>query len=119
MGLALNRSPRVGEDWRPSWLAGLQSHPALVRSAHDSLRRPMNAIDFWDIVWLLVWSCFLIVYLLLLVDILRDLFGDEVSGWSKALWVTFLFFFPFLGAIVYLIARGDGMAERLAGVMRR
>ena len=79
----------------------------------------MNAIDFWDIVWLLVWSCFLIVYLLLLVDILRDLFGDEVSGWSKALWVTFLIFFPFLGAIVYLIARGDGMAERLAGVMRR
>jgi len=68
---------------------------------------------------LLVCACFLIVYLLLLVDILRDLFADHASGWSKALWVIFLIFCPFLGATVYLIARGHGMGERLAGVMRR
>ena len=118
MGLALNRSPRVGEDWRRhGWQFAVTSGAGALRS-----RQPEAADErhrFLDIVWLLVCSCFLIVYLLLLVDILRDLFGDEVSGWSKALWVTFLIFFPFLGAIVYLIARGDGMAERLAGVMRR
>ena len=79
----------------------------------------MNAISFWDIVWLLVCACFLLVYLLVLVDVLRDLFADEVSGWSKALWVIFLIFCPFLGAIAYLITRGDGMGERLAGVVRR
>ena len=30
----------------------------------------------------------------------------------KAIWVIFLFLFPWLTALVYLIARGQGMAER-------
>ena len=35
-----------------------------------------------------------------------------MSGWGKAAWVLFLFFIPFLGMLVYLIARGQGMRER-------
>jgi hypothetical protein len=35
-----------------------------------------------------------------------------MSGWGKAAWVIFLIFVPFLAALIYLIARGDGMRER-------
>ena len=52
-------------------------------------------------------------WLMVLFTIFADLFRDHgLSGWSKALWVLFLIFVPFLGALIYLIARGDGMRER-------
>jgi len=48
-----------------------------------------------------------------LFSIVADLFRDrELSGWWKAVWLIFLVFVPFLTALVYLIARGQSMAER-------
>jgi hypothetical protein len=52
-------------------------------------------------------------WLMILFVIITDLFRDhQTSGWGKAAWVIFLIFVPFLAALVYLIARGDGMRER-------
>jgi Phospholipase_D-nuclease N-terminal len=52
-------------------------------------------------------------WLMILFVIISDLFRDHsISGWGKAAWVIFLIFVPFLAALVYLIARGDGMRER-------
>ena len=52
-------------------------------------------------------------WLMILFVIISDLFRDhEMSGWGKAAWVLFLIFVPFLAALIYLIARGDGMRER-------
>jgi len=52
-------------------------------------------------------------WLMILFVIITDLFRDhEISGWGKAAWVIFLIFVPFLAALVYLIARGDGMRQR-------
>jgi phospholipase D-like protein len=52
-------------------------------------------------------------WLMILFVIIGDLFRDHtISGWAKALWVVFLIFIPFLAALVYLVARGDGMRER-------
>ena len=52
-------------------------------------------------------------WLMILFVIIGDLFRDhQTSGWGKAAWVIFLIFVPFLAALVYLIARGDGMRER-------
>ena len=52
-------------------------------------------------------------WLMVLFTIISDLFRDHgLSGWGKALWIIFLIFLPFLGALVYLIARGHGMRER-------
>jgi uncharacterized membrane protein len=52
-------------------------------------------------------------YLMVLFTIIGDLFRDHsLSGWAKAAWILFLIVLPFLGALVYLIARGDGMRER-------
>jgi Phospholipase_D-nuclease N-terminal len=52
-------------------------------------------------------------YLMVLFTIIGDLFRDHsLSGWAKAAWVLFLIVVPFLAALIYLIARGDGMRER-------
>jgi len=52
-------------------------------------------------------------WLMILFVIISDLFRDhEMSGWGKAAWVIFLIFVPFLAALIYLIARGDGMRQR-------
>jgi hypothetical protein len=56
---------------------------------------------------------------MVLFQIIADLFRDrDLSGWWKAVWIIFLLIFPFATAIVYLIARGRGMAERHAGAMQ-
>jgi hypothetical protein len=55
----------------------------------------------------------LVAWFWILITIIGDLFRDhEVSGWAKAAWVFFLIFLPFLGVLIYLIARGEGMRER-------
>ena len=52
-------------------------------------------------------------WLMVLFTVISDLFRDhDLSGWSKALWIIFLIFLPFLGVLVYLIARGQGMRDR-------
>jgi Phospholipase_D-nuclease N-terminal len=52
-------------------------------------------------------------WLMILFVIIGDLFRDHgMSGWGKAGWTIFLIFVPFLAALIYLVARGDGMRER-------
>lgn len=56
---------------------------------------------------------FFVVWIWILITILTDLFRDhELSGWAKAAWVLFLVFIPFITALIYLIARGEGMRDR-------
>ena len=70
---------------------------------------------FWTLFWIVV----LIGYLMTLFSIITDLFRDhELSGWLKAVWLIFLFFLPVLTALVYLIVRGGGMAQRSQQVAR-
>jgi ABC-type multidrug transport system fused ATPase/permease subunit len=55
-----------------------------------------------------------VAWLWILFTIIGDLFRDhELSGWAKAAWVVVLIFIPFLGALIYLIARGQGMRDRM------
>jgi Short C-terminal domain/Phospholipase_D-nuclease N-terminal len=56
---------------------------------------------------------FFVIWIWILITILSDLFRDhELSGWTKAAWVFFLVFVPFLTALIYLGVRGSGMRER-------
>ncbi|MGE2736563.1 SHOCT domain-containing protein [Mycolicibacterium vaccae] len=70
--------------------------------------------SFWDYFWSLLVIFAFIAYLIILFQILVDLFwrDHKTSGWVKALWVLFLILFPYLTALIYLIARGGGMADR-------
>lgn len=63
--------------------------------------------------WLLIWWFLFFAYLVILFQIIGDLFRDRaLSGWWKAVWIVFLIAVPFLTALIYIIARGNGMAER-------
>lgn len=64
---------------------------------------------FLTTMWIFLW----ILWFFLLFRVVGDLFRDRsVGGWAKAGWLVFLIVLPFLGVLVYLIARGKGMAER-------
>jgi hypothetical protein len=75
----------------------------------------MDAIttDFWEVLlwsfWFFIWIAALMVWF----RCLFDMFGDKsLSGWAKAGWAVLLIFVPWLGALIYLIARGRSMTER-------
>lgn len=45
--------------------------------------------------------------------ILGDIFrSPDMGGGAKTLWVIFVIFIPWLGILVYLLARGKGMHQR-------
>ena len=72
-------------------------------------------MNFWNFIWIIFWSFAFIAYLFALFSVVADLFRDhKLNPWWKALWILFLIFVPFLTVLVYLIARGRGMAERSA-----
>jgi hypothetical protein len=74
---------------------------------------PLADIDFGEAILLALEIFFFVVWIWILITILTDLFRDhEMSGWGKAAWVLFLVIVPFITALIYLIARGEGMRER-------
>ena len=76
--------------------------------------------SFGDFFWLLVWAFVFGCYLLVLFQVFIDLFRDQdLSGWWKAVWVAFLIIAPFLSVLIYVIARGRGMAERHQAALGR
>ena len=63
---------------------------------------------FWSMLW---FFCFFI-WIWLLIRVFSDIFrSHEMSGWAKALWIVFVVVLPYLGVLVYLIARGKEMSQ--------
>jgi hypothetical protein len=70
-------------------------------------------MSFWDFMWFIFISYVFIAYLIVLFRVIGDIFHDQSSGgFAKALWIVALIFVPFITLLVYLIAKGRGMAER-------
>lgn len=70
-------------------------------------------ITFGHLLLLIAEVFLFVIWIWILVFILSDLFRDhELSGWRKAVWALFLIIIPFVTALIYLIARGDGMRDR-------
>ena len=69
--------------------------------------------NFWDLILLIASTFIFIAYLIVLFQIVIDLFRDtELGGGSKVLWIVGLIFLPVLTALIYILARGRGMATR-------
>ena len=76
--------------------------------------------NFWDFIWLILSTFVFVAYLLILFQIVADLFRDsELGGGSKALWLIGLIFVPMLTALIYVITRGTGMANRQRAAIER
>ena len=70
-------------------------------------------MSFGEFLWYTIAIFFFVAFLMVLFYIFADLFRDhELNGWAKAAWILALIFFTWIAALVYLIARGKGMAER-------
>ena len=70
-------------------------------------------MNFWDFFWLMLWGFIFISYLIVLFQVVADVFRDRgLKGWARAIWLVALFLAPPLTALVYVLARGRGMAER-------
>jgi hypothetical protein len=69
--------------------------------------------NFWGVELHILTVFIFLAYFFVLIQIVIDLFRDtELGGFAKLLWLVGLIFLPFLTALVYIIARGGGMAER-------
>jgi ABC-type multidrug transport system fused ATPase/permease subunit len=68
-----------------------------------------------DIFWTMLEIFLFVIWIYLIFLIFLDIFrSHDMGGLAKALWVIALIIFPFLGAFIYLIARGGKMHERAA-----
>jgi hypothetical protein len=63
---------------------------------------------------MLMWFL-LFAWILVIGSVVADVFrSDDLGGLAKAGWVALVVFIPWLGVIIYLIARGESMAYRYA-----
>jgi hypothetical protein len=68
---------------------------------------------FLNILWTMIIFFSWVIWIWMIIVILGDVFRRrDLSGWGKAAWTVFLIVLPFLGALIYLIANHDGMADR-------
>jgi hypothetical protein len=66
-----------------------------------------------SLLWTMLEFFLFVIWIWILIAIFSDIFrSHDMSGWAKALWVIFVIVLPFLGILVYLIARGGKMQER-------
>ena len=61
----------------------------------------------------MLWIFLFIIWIWLLIMIFGDIFrSHDLGGWGKAAWVIGIIIFPFVGVLLYLIARGGKMQQR-------
>ncbi|MGH3022238.1 MAG: SHOCT domain-containing protein [Gaiellaceae bacterium] len=64
------------------------------------------AEGFLDVLWWMIVAFFWIMYFWIFISLFGDIIRrDDHSGWAKAGWILLLFALPFLGALIYIIAR--------------
>jgi hypothetical protein len=70
-------------------------------------------ISFTDVIWSMIVFFFFIIVLWMIFGIIGDIFrSNDMSGAVKAIWCIAIIFLPWLTIFIYLIVRGNGMAER-------
>jgi hypothetical protein len=98
----------------PGRQTGVDHHRALgQRHLLSAADERTTAVGFWDFFWLMLWGYVFIAYLMVLFQVIMDVFRDRsINGWTRVIWLIALFIAPPVTALIYLIARGKGMGER-------
>jgi uncharacterized membrane protein len=66
-----------------------------------------------DLFWSTLYIFLLIAWFWVVISVVTDVFrSQDLGGFGKAVWVIFVIVIPWLGVLLYLIARGGGMTER-------
>lgn len=65
-----------------------------------------------EVFWSTLWFFLMFMWIWLAISIFSDIFrSPDLSGGLKAVWTIFVIFLPYLGVLVYLIARGSKMQQ--------
>jgi hypothetical protein len=64
---------------------------------------------FWTMIFFFLWVAWIMIVFRVVIDIFRS---KDLGGVGKAFWALFVILIPWLGVLVYLIARGRSMADR-------
>ena len=68
-----------------------------------------------DLFWTMLMIFLFVFWIFILIQIVVDIFrSHDMNGWVKAIWLIFILILPFLGVLVYLIARGGKMQQHQA-----
>ena len=60
----------------------------------------------------MLWFFLFFIWIWLLIVVFSDIFrSHDMGGFAKAIWVIAIIILPYLGVLIYLIARGHKMAE--------
>ena len=62
---------------------------------------------FWTMMIWFLWIAWIVVLVRVIADIFRS---RDLGGFAKALWAIFVIAVPWLGVLVYILARGNKMA---------
>ena len=81
----------------------------------DAMTNDFGEVLLWSF-WFFIWIAAIMVWFRCLFDMFSD---HTLSGWGKAGWAIVLIFVPWLGALIYLIARGRSMTERQAAAVQQ
>ncbi len=73
-----------------------------------------------QVLWSIIWFTMFFIWVWLAISVFMDIFrSHDMNNWIKALWVIGIVAFPFLGVLIYLLARGNKMAEHRAAEIQR
>ena len=62
--------------------------------------------SFGDVLWTMLVFFFWFMAIWIFIAVFADIFRrNDLSGWGKAGWIVLIFIVPFLGALIYMIAR--------------
>jgi hypothetical protein len=68
--------------------------------------------SFGNVLWAMLVFFFWFMAIWIFITIFADIFRrNDLSGWGKAGWILLIFIVPFLGALIYLIARPKMTAQ--------
>ena len=72
----------------------------------------LNSFGTGQVFWSMLWFFCFFIWIWLLIRVFSDIFrSHDMSGMAKALWIIFVIVLPYLGVLVYLIARGKEMSQ--------
>jgi len=71
-----------------------------------------SSYPFLDVMWTMLVFFAWLIWFWLLITVFGDVFRrTDLSGLGKAGWIVFVIVLPYLGVLVYLIARGKEMTQ--------
>ena len=80
----------------------------------------LDNFAFWDVVWYMAMMFFFVMAIWIFIGLFGDIFRrHDIGGLGKAGWILLLFVVPFLGALIYVIARPRPTPEETKATKRQ